>query len=86
VYADKSRRILPTIRVSREPGQYRAVLQDHETCNQVSAASTTLQGIWEALERAMAVPLNWQPFKSYLNTTDAPHALRKKKAGQASTD
>lgn len=82
VYSDGCKRILPTLRVVREPGQLVVCLQDHETCRQVTAASTTLSGLWEALEAAVRSALNWRGFKSHLNRTGEAFSLRKKKSGQ----
>lgn len=70
---------MPTLRVWREPGQYVVALQDHEMSRQCQAASATLQGLWEALERALRDHLCWRAFKSVLNRGGQPFSLRKKK-------
>jgi hypothetical protein len=56
-------------------------LQDHEMIRKAVAASTTLSGLWEALEAAIRSPLAWKQFKSRLNPKGEPFSLRKKKAG-----
>jgi hypothetical protein len=80
-YSDGCRRILPTMRVWREPGQFCAALQDHEMGRQAQAASPTLEGLWEALEAQIRSPLAWKLFKSQVNRSGEPFSLKKKKAG-----
>jgi hypothetical protein len=81
-YSDGCERILPTLRVYREPGVYCVALQDHEMGRQVRAAATTLDGLWEALERVLADPLAWTTFRSQINRSGEPFSLRKKASGQ----
>jgi hypothetical protein len=78
-YSDGTRRILPTLRIYRQPGQYCIALQDHEMGRQCQASSTTLQGLWEALEAALRQPNAWHLFKSMVNRQGQPFSLRKKK-------
>jgi hypothetical protein len=82
-YSDGCRRVLPTLRVWREPGQYCVALQDHEMGRQAQAASPTLEGLWEALEAVIRSPLAWRVFKSMINRSGEPFSLRKKKSGTA---
>jgi hypothetical protein len=81
-YSDGCRRILPTLRIWREPGQYCVTLQDHEMGRQCSAASPTLEGLFQALEGVLRSPLAWKAYKSQLNRSGEPFSLRKKKSGQ----
>lgn len=72
---------MPTLRIWREPGQYCVSLQDHEMCQQCGAVSTTLEGLWDALEAALRSPMPWKAYKSPLNRKGEPFS-QKKKTGQ----
>jgi len=67
-YKDRADRVLPEVKIRRISGGYEATLQDHETCQQISAVALTWEAIPAALEATLAsgsVP--WRPFKSYVN-------------------
>lgn len=67
-YSDGRERILPTIRIERISGGYRAVLADDSLWVRKSAVALTWAEIPAALEKALAdASVPWEHFKSYKN-------------------
>lgn len=63
---DGNQRNVSEVKISRVPGAFLVMLQDHETGQAMHTTCQSLDDAWDALEAALCNPATlWREFRSY---------------------